>query len=215
MKNRIYLTLTLLVVMLAVAGCGKEKTNEESTVTKTPVVENSEETEVTTDVTEEEVIGDVDITRDITIDDCKEMIVGSDLVLDYSDNADSRKTAWELFGRDDIKVLFPSGEFIISQDNSNVAETEKINVNIVIRCYEKNVENKTGDEVFDLGRYIITKDITDYENCVNYMYEVFDTESDAILRLSLSINKYDKTYGDNFSEDYLPRFEEMLLSNFQ
>lgn len=221
MKNKIYLVLTLLVAML-VAGCGKE-TTDENTTSETPVVEESEnsEEEDTTDVSDsddEEIIGDVDITSDITIDDCIEMTVGSDLVLDYDGFEDTRKAAWESFGRNDIKLLFPKGEYIINQDNSNNARSEKVGIKLTIESHQQHIENKAGERtVFENENYLIKEKevLENTSSLYTTMYLVYQQDTDNWLMITIEINKFDTEYTDNFIKDYIPRFEEVLISNFQ
>lgn len=195
--------------------CGS--TTKEEETAEVPEEEDAEIAEVA-DTTEEdaEVIGDVDITRDITVNDCQEIIVGSDVVLDYGKKEKMQKStraAWKLFGRDDIKVLMPSDEFITSLNNATVTETDTINVNIIIDCLEQDIEDKTDDEKYDFGRYIVTKFYSFGEdiarNWFGIQYNIYDTESDTILRMSLTINKMDfdeVEYVENFIKEYISRF---------
>lgn len=234
MKNtKRYALILCTLLCCSLTACGnttteeeasKEVTNQEAQVeetVKTPEEEKTEtETAEVSDTTGEyeEVIGDVDITRDITIDDCQEMIVGSDLVLDYSSFEENSKKAWEGFERNDIKLLFPSGEFITGQDNSNRAGSEKVGIKLAIEPTQQHIENKTGEKnLLENEQYLVVQDelLGDNDSLYTTMYTVYQLDTDNWISITIEINKYDTEYANNFIEDYIPRFEEMLLSNFQ
>ena len=162
----------------------------------------------------------MDITGDITIDDCVEMVVGSDLVVDYSSFPEETKEAWDTIGRDDLVVLFPRGEFITSQDNTNVAKSEKLSVIFSITATKNNPSDMSGDvTLVDNDKYIVTKNIgTDIEESDTYFYVyymIYDLENNAYMQVAVESNKYDTEYANNFIDEYIPRFEEVLISNFQ
>ena len=210
MKNKILLICSLLMVLI-ISGCGNK--NNTSTTTESTSIDTEKE------IQKEEVIGDVDITRDITIDDCQEMILGSDLVIDYSSFPEERKEAWNTLGRTDLKVLFPKGEFITSQDNANIAKSEKISVEVTAEPIMNNSDVYSNENILiNNEKYIVIKDVddnaSDDDSYFYIVYMIYDLKNNAHIKETVVINKFDIEYANKFIDEYIPKFEETLVKNF-
>lgn len=229
MKKKLILMLCV-VVCLGVVGCGEKEVEanvsgtdpltENESIT-TPEVTPANELEQTPEEPinniepkpEEEfgeVFGDVDVF--MTMDDMEVKIVGD--TIELVDNHD----LWANFGMEEFKLLFPRESFLI---DSKTAETAGITFHLAVIMEEgsPSFRLKDGVEVTEYSNYTLrTEQGRNSANGFQKEYDICNLSSDSYLYIRLDINKTQDEYqelADSLTEEFVPAFEEILLSNLQ
>lgn len=238
MKRKIAIMLCV-ICCLGLSACGKKEEQSSDVVEKTvaAVEEKSTEESVETDKesetvapevetsneviaeTIEEVVGDVDIAPDgLTMADMQELEVGMDIPA--SERDEGTFSSYEGF-----KLLFPSGAYITNTNPGNV-EAQLDSIWFILSAFTSkeenpstvNIKEERGDTLETIGKYMIRKmPIRNSSNGLQYCYDIYDTETNSALSITLTINKNKEyqEYGDKLVEEYMPKFEEVLYNNLQ
>lgn len=223
---------TIMVLCLALTACGTKEDEERQTprevqnevATNNSVPEETPE-EVLEELTEEiensveEVIGDVDVAaNELTMDDMTEQIIGLDIPVWTGE--EGSEVAYE--GKD-FKVLFPNPMYITeTHDNGVRANLETIDfvlsINTSFADVPTTVNTNRNQTMENIGNYtVVHSPGRDDKYGVQKSYHIYDTTNGTLTIVSIVINKKSEyqEYGDAFAEEFMPVFEEMLLSNLQ
>lgn len=231
MKRRIAIIVSL-ICCLGLAACENKEEHNSSVYEQEPIVTeekpvedepavSGEKESVNESVEEsaEEVIGDVDVVSgEITMADMEELEVGVDFI-------PGERTEGTAVAFNGFRILFPGTDFITSVEPGYMeAKYDSIYFILAAFTVEEDdpssivVREDRGETFETIGTYAVRK--SPHRNStygLQYSYDIFDTETDSALYLTVTINKRSEyqEYGDKLVEEFVPKFEEVLYGNLQ
>lgn len=237
MRRKILLLMVTVGCIMLITACGnKENENtvneieKESIETTNPVAEKDEQqTETAVIQTEEElpetvqpneeVIGDVDVSaNELTMADMLEQELGMDIPVYVAEEGSEIAYKDKYF-----MVLFPSSMYVTEvADNGVRAKLETIDIVIstTVSFAEAptNVNESRMQTMETIGNYVVVYSPgRNDEYGTQKSYDLYNTTDGTLISMTLTINKVDGyvDYANNLVAEYIPAFEEILLSNLQ
>lgn len=208
--------ITTMILCLVLTACGnkeesqtaQEEVSVENTVVEEIPEEVVEETEEVESTVEEENIGDVDFTGDISVADMSILIPDLDIEFETEEFSE----LYSKFGAE-VQLLFPGGAYITAQDKGWAkAELTNETISIQISMHENGfASNDDRYTIEEVGKYTLEY-TTNALNKYSFMREYrICNNKDLAVDIILTVNKTgDKDIADALIEEYVPAFEETL-----